>query len=285
MAQLFRLNHKSGNLEPAKRTNFSLRQIVWINGYGQNLGYHDRLAIYDMYPGEDGTLTYKLVNIDKPGPIYTENGWSHIKPDSEIFGIGMYYTPGDFAEPEEIARGLANVSIFYKAEAEAEAKKKEEKKKEEEALLSKFANLRRTSKEEREYVTGAKNIRAELKAAFPKIKFSVRSEVFSGGDAIDVSWTDGPTTEEVNKIIGKYNDGHYNSQEEYYEYSERSFTKHFGGAKYVHANRKVTWERYIETAKKLGFEITIDEHFNFTGCEYHEKEEIQRATWEISFED
>jgi hypothetical protein len=38
----------------------------------------------------------------------------------------------------------------------------------------------------------ASNIRAELKKAFPGVKFSVRSETFSGGDSIDVKWMDGP---------------------------------------------------------------------------------------------
>jgi hypothetical protein len=47
----------------------------------------------------------------------------------------------------------------------------------------------------------AKRIRKILKAKFPGIKFSVRSHSYSGGSSVDVKWTDGPMTEEVEKLI------------------------------------------------------------------------------------
>lgn len=50
----------------------------------------------------------------------------------------------------------------------------------------------------------ARVIRGELKKLFPSVKFSVRSSNFSMGDAVDVSWTDGPSSEMVNRIIKKY---------------------------------------------------------------------------------
>lgn len=40
-------------------------------------------------------------------------------------------------------------------------------------------------------------IRTVLKGKFPGVKFSVRSKTYSGGASIDISWTDGPTTKEV----------------------------------------------------------------------------------------
>lgn len=47
----------------------------------------------------------------------------------------------------------------------------------------------------------AKLVRKALKARFgKKQKFSVRSKTYSGGASIDVSWTDGPTTREVDKV-------------------------------------------------------------------------------------
>lgn len=50
----------------------------------------------------------------------------------------------------------------------------------------------------------AKVIRGELKKLFPSTKFSVRSSYFSMGNAVDVSWEDGPSAEMVDKIIKKY---------------------------------------------------------------------------------
>ena len=64
-------------------------------------------------------------------------------------------------------------------------------------------------------------IKAELKAAFPGIKFSVTSDSFSMGDSVHISWTDGPTTEEVKAISGKYQYGHFNGMEDIYEHTNR----------------------------------------------------------------
>jgi hypothetical protein len=46
----------------------------------------------------------------------------------------------------------------------------------------------------------AKLIRAQLKTAFPAVKFSVRSSSYSGGCSVNVKWTDGPTVDEVEPV-------------------------------------------------------------------------------------
>lgn len=50
----------------------------------------------------------------------------------------------------------------------------------------------------------AKLLRAELKATFPAVKFSVRSSSYAGGASIRISWTDGPTAKRVDAIAQKY---------------------------------------------------------------------------------
>ena len=50
----------------------------------------------------------------------------------------------------------------------------------------------------------AKLIRKDLKQAFPGVKFSVRSNTYAGGASIDVGWTDGPTTGQVQKVTSIY---------------------------------------------------------------------------------
>jgi hypothetical protein len=50
----------------------------------------------------------------------------------------------------------------------------------------------------------ARLIRAALKSAFPGVKFSVRSEKYSGGCSVDVSWIDGPTVKEVDAVAGMF---------------------------------------------------------------------------------
>lgn len=46
----------------------------------------------------------------------------------------------------------------------------------------------------------AKVLRAELKAAFPHVKFSVRSQNFAQGNAVSIHWENGPTEKSVRAI-------------------------------------------------------------------------------------
>jgi hypothetical protein len=62
-----------------------------------------------------------------------------------------------------------------------------------------------------------KMIKRELRTMFGNVKFSVQTS----RDAIDVSWTDGPTGESVKKIISKYQIGYFNTIDDTYVYSNR----------------------------------------------------------------
>lgn len=60
---------------------------------------------------------------------------------------------------------------------------------------------------EKEYLScaeTAKLVRAALKKQFPGVKFSVRSDVYSGGASIDIGWVLGPTTKEVDSVGKQY---------------------------------------------------------------------------------
>lgn len=50
----------------------------------------------------------------------------------------------------------------------------------------------------------AKLARAALKAAFPLVKFGVRSHVYSGGASINIAWQDGPTEKAVEQIASRF---------------------------------------------------------------------------------
>jgi len=90
----------------------------------------------------------------------------------------------------------------------------------------------------------AKNIRIELARTFPGQKFSVRSSSFANGNDVRVSWTDGPTTKEVEALAGKYQYGHFNGMEDIYEYNRSVFCGTFGGTKYA------SWDRTISEATR-----------------------------------
>ena len=89
----------------------------------------------------------------------------------------------------------------------------------------------------RDRVTAAKNIRIELAKAFPGVKFSAKGKSFSGGDSIDVAWTDGTTSEQVDAIIDKYSAGSFDGITDSYNYSHTAWVEAFGDAKYIMGNR------------------------------------------------
>lgn len=62
------------------------------------------------------------------------------------------------------------------------------------------------------HAAAAKAIRAELKINFPGIKFSVRSDY----NSIKAYWTDGPTTDSVQKFIDKYEYGSFDGMTDSY---------------------------------------------------------------------
>lgn len=79
----------------------------------------------------------------------------------------------------------------------------------------------------------AKNIRAELKRAFPKVKFSVRKSSY---DAINVTipHSAGVTSGEIERAVtDKYEAGHFNGMEDIYEYSRTPWSEVFGSVKYI----------------------------------------------------
>ena len=50
----------------------------------------------------------------------------------------------------------------------------------------------------------ARLVRAALAKAFPRIRFSVRSESYSGGCSVRVRWTDGPLLSEVEPVASMF---------------------------------------------------------------------------------
>jgi hypothetical protein len=82
----------------------------------------------------------------------------------------------------------------------------------------------------------AKLIRADLKKAFPNIKFRVVSDSFSMGTSIDVYYVDGPKSREVEAVIKKYQYGEFNGYTDGYEYSNSR--DDIPQVKFVCANRE-----------------------------------------------
>lgn len=166
-------------------------------------------------------------------------------PEAILRGVQWYI--GDVLSKEEIEAVDTEyaASKAYKEAMEIEVERKREER--EKTLPQQYPYLetiasyeKRTGKSYCQLAVGTQNIKTELKRAFPGVKFSVKRKTFSGGDDINVSWDDGPTTAQVNEIIRKYAIGSFDGMTDCYNYSHSVFTDLFGGSKYVMANRGLT---------------------------------------------
>jgi hypothetical protein len=186
--------------------------------------------------------------------IVFEDGTMSCTPESIVSGVQWHALPG-IATAEEISAALAK----------AATKKATDQAKADEAAAARLKEIARIKAEYPHleqgsgYVVAGKNIRTELKRAFPAVKFSVRGKSYSGGCSIDVSWVDGPTSEQVKAILGKYAQGSFDGMIDCYEYSRAPWTEVFGGAQYVHGSRDFSDAFVAAAIKKVGAEYGAKE--------------------------
>ena len=111
----------------------------------------------------------------------------------------------------------------------------------------------------------AKLVRSALKAAFPGVKFSVRSDSYSGGASINVTWTDGPTEKAVEAISNRYQGCDFDGMQDLKTYRDGTLIALPGGeveevrfgANYVMTHRKLS-EPYLAELEPIAAVIVAD---------------------------
>lgn len=114
------------------------------------------------------------------------------------------------------------------------------------------------------YARGSSNLKRLLGIKFPGVAFSVRSDAFSMGNSIDVSWTDGPTAKQVEEISDLFctSTTEQSGGDRINVPCSTGFTDWMGGGKYVHSQRNIS--EHIERAvgeaiaKRWGVEMPAD---------------------------
>lgn len=81
-------------------------------------------------------------------------------------------------------------------------------------------------------------VKAELKKAFPGVKFSVTSDY----DSVKINWTNGPSQKKVDDITDKYEMGHFDVMTDCYCYS--NCRDDIPQVKYVFTSRTISEEIY-----------------------------------------
>lgn len=87
----------------------------------------------------------------------------------------------------------------------------------------------------------AKKIRQALKAEFPNVKFSVRSNTYALGRSIDIYWVDGPFYEQVVRITAQFQSRYMEGIQQFnISTGYMHEGKWYNGADCIFANRKLT---------------------------------------------
>lgn len=129
----------------------------------------------------------------------------------------------------------------------------------------------------REYLScaeTAKLVRAALKESFPGVKFSVKSSVYSGGASINVNYMNGPSYEQVKKVVSMFEGSYFDGMTDYKgsNYGSLDGQQVRFGADFIFVNRKYDAPFLtgvvVETCNYYGLdnEIIIDDGGEYFGA-------------------
>jgi len=241
------------------KNNLPMGTVLQLNGYDnpkfciiKNLG---------LTPGfESYGAKYKVINIaNGQESIKDTLGLEHINTKQDD-RIKMYFTD-TVLSADEIMDLIKLADQKQAADIKAKAEADQARAKELDDLKRDYKHLEQVEGSGKSsLVIAARNIRKELKAAFPDVKFSVRSESYSMGCSIH-AMTDCA--------------GSIDSQ----------FIDLYGGARFVSPSRSVSDEAYNKVAVKMGYPQAV---FNrksgqFEGVDYDINEMIKREAWKTKF--
>lgn len=235
-----------------QQTLLSVGQVVYTNLY--NLG---KGVIVNIHGEQKTDTVTNLCNVIVSGGnaefdiVFYNGDKSNRLPESILRGGIQWEVKNEFVDNETIESLIKQSGEFEQTEKAVEEKKQIEFNRgvEFQKNNNQYLHLTQiTSNLDNEVKIVGKNIRAELKKHFPKTKFSVRKQYYS---SYYVSWTDGPTVDEVDSIVKKYKTSRFDCYTDY-SYNESSpFNIVYGGADYVFTNRHYSDETIALAIKSL----------------------------------
>ena len=192
--------------------------IVFMDGYGHYKGEEGNNHI--IYKIEDTNWGVRFYCVEKDTLELSVK--DHIQPFSKKFGIGNYFEKGLNSQKFNISEDqLSNMLIEaqevkkrkneeIRIQEEENAKKAAEKK----AYLSQFqqADRRKTTN----------IIKKHCLKNFNISKIEVSTDVFSGGDSMDVNYYSPERIPELESFIKSFQYGHFNGMEDIYEFNNNS---------------------------------------------------------------
>lgn len=176
--------------------------------------------------------------------VFEDGSYSQRLPEAILYGVQWRILDEELASAEYLEELIAN--------SQAKAEEKKAAKEEANRIFREKVDAYEANPEYKFLKQGScysgvlagKNIRAELKKAFPGVKFSVRKR---GRGEIVVSWEDGPATRLVKNITEKYVSSSFDPYQDLKEQRYTPWNTVFGGADYINLYRQVS-DEFVQDA-------------------------------------
>ncbi len=241
--------YEKGEIQPNTPQEVQVKDIIFLDGYGKYKGSEgNKYVVYEIEKTTFGTV-YKTVELD----TLTIRTYDRVKPYSEKFGIGMYFEKGYCFEGSQdelnniILDAVENEKLLKVKKEEEEKKEAELLKVETEKLLNQYNYLTpvkaKVAKNEEQQTKI--NVLTELKRSFPGVKFSMKKSEWR---SYRLSWTDGPTRDEIENLLNKYIGYSFSECGDYYDPNTSLFNDVFGYFKFFFFDREMS--KQIETLKE-----------------------------------
>jgi hypothetical protein len=173
-------------------------------------------------------------------------------PESIVLGSCQWRIEDGIAAAAEINTALVAAEAKRKADEAEQFRKTNERVEKRAALPKLYPWLKAADGKVSTHALGAANLKTELQREFSRVRFSVKSESYAGGDAIRVRWEFGPTTDEVAKFTDKYREGDFDGMTDSYDYNhDNVWPDVFGGAKYVTESRYFSEDFHEQVGRAL----------------------------------
>jgi len=222
---------------PVKEEAYQIKpgQVTFLGGYGQDQSYHERNIIYKVTENEYFTVNETTL-------VLGRDNLNYLEPVNETQRIGQYYKENDVVDMEVVNALLAKAhEKIAKDEAERPAREAAAKAELDAAMAAieaEYPYLEKPGKNNWGAKHVAINLRIELKRSFPGIKFSITSD----NNSVNISWTDGPTKDQVSEYTRKYVDHFLDQTGDYMDCKPSLFNDVFGGCTHVFSRREISDE-------------------------------------------
>lgn len=171
--------------------------------------------------------------------IWEDGSRSTMLPEALLRSSVQWKLYGNVETQETVAKMRQRANEYADASERKRAYDAEQFTKATENLEKEYPWLLNADQEANTFARASKNIRAMLKRAFPSVKFSVKK---SSHSTVDISWTDGPITSQVEQYTRQFEAGRFNGMEDIYDYKRTPWNTLFGAIDMIMAHRNASSE-------------------------------------------